>query len=61
MFEPALLKKISSARDLEMGIPEAIISSIMKVDEKYHDELLGNIVLNGGNMMFRGMAERLVE
>ena len=44
-----------------MGIPEAIISSVMKVDEKYHDDLLGNIVLNGGNMMFRVMAERLVE
>ena len=44
-----------------MGIPEAIISSVMNVDESYHDELLGNVVLNGSNMMFPGLAQRLAK
>lgn len=42
-----------------MGVHEAIFSSVMNINDKYHDDLLGNIVLNGGNMMFPGMTERL--
>ena len=42
------------------GLSEAIYLAIEDVDPAYHTLLYGNIVLGGGNCMFPGMGERIV-
>ena len=42
-----------------MNIPQAIIYSIQLIDKVHWDELLGHIVLSGGNLSYSGFEERL--
>merc|ERR1712226_560029 len=39
------------------GLTEAIIEALNKCNESHHEELLGNIVLGGGNTLFMGLEE----
>lgn len=41
------------------GIDHMVANAVKACDEELHTELLGNVVLSGGSMMFAGMAERL--
>ena len=41
------------------GVHEVLHTSIVKCDVDVRKDLYGNIVLSGGNTMFRGMPERL--
>ena len=53
MFQPQLL-------GMEMpGIHETTFSSIMKCDVDIRKDLYYNIVLSGGNSMFKGLSERM--
>jgi actin-related protein len=46
--------------DLEMdGVAESTFQAIMKCDADIHNGLFANIVLSGGNTMFRGFSERM--
>jgi len=41
------------------GIHQSLHRSVMRTDVDVREELFGNIILNGGSTMFRGLAERL--
>jgi actin beta/gamma 1 len=43
------------------GIHELIVNSIRKCDPSIRDELYSNIILSGGNTMFKGLQERLTK
>ncbi len=53
MFVPVL-----TGRDI-FGIHELTYYSITRCDMEIRNILFGNIILSGGNTMFKGMAERL--
>jgi actin-related protein 6 len=42
-----------------MGIVEAIVESIRCCPSELHEPLYGNVVLIGGNVLFRGFKERV--
>lgn len=56
MFNPQLAyeAKMKISKGM-IGIHEAIISSIMNTDESFHKQLMNNIVLSGGNTLFKGL------
>ena len=53
LFQPSLLHMQCT------GIHKTCYESIMKYDSDIWEELYGNIVLSGGNTMFRGIADRM--
>jgi len=55
LFNPKLMKKETE----EDGLSNMIYKSIMQSDADLREDLLGNIVLNGGNMMFKGIEQRI--
>jgi len=57
MFNPNILE-MDEYKTCD-GIDKMVYDSIMKCDEEIHEELFGNIILNGGNMTFKGMDDRL--
>lgn len=68
LFQPRLLQNdismtttasTAAGASIKMGIAEYTFHSISKCDSNLHAELFQNILLSGGNTMFRGMKERL--
>eukprot|EP00485_Elphidium_margaritaceum_P007337 CAMPEP_0202685804 /NCGR_PEP_ID=MMETSP1385-20130828/1651_1 /ASSEMBLY_ACC=CAM_ASM_000861 /TAXON_ID=933848 /ORGANISM="Elphidium margaritaceum" /LENGTH=432 /DNA_ID=CAMNT_0049340257 /DNA_START=43 /DNA_END=1341 /DNA_ORIENTATION=+ len=57
MFAPHLLRN-DDYKTCE-GVHQMMHDSILKCPDQLHAELFENIVLNGGNSMFRGMDDRL--
>merc|ERR1712087_664980 len=55
LFQPSLIGKEAS------GIHEQVFQSIMKCDLDIRKDLYSNVVLSGGNTMFKGIAERIVK
>ncbi|CAG8704311.1 2914_t:CDS:2, partial [Cetraspora pellucida] len=53
LFQPSLLNIEGG------GIHQIINDSIMKCDDKFHKDLLSNIVLSGGNTMYPGITDRI--
>ena len=43
------------------GIHHMVYDSIMKCHKNLREQMFGNIVLNGGNMAFKGMDDRLMK
>lgn len=41
------------------GVDEMVSNAVEKCDSDLHADLLGNVILSGGSMMFSGMSERL--
>ncbi|XP_028156816.1 actin-related protein 6 [Ostrinia furnacalis] len=56
---PELLFHPSDVGIPQMGIPEAIMNSIEACPEENMENLLGNIVLYGGNALFPGFRDRV--
>ena len=59
MFNPTMInaEKYKSSK----GIHEMLYSSILKCDKDIQYDLFQNIVLSGGNMIFKGMDDRLTK
>ena len=57
LFEPSLFKKFDDD-DIE-GIAKLCINSIKDCDESIRKDLSRNIILSGGNTLYRGLPERL--
>eukprot|EP01084_Bolivina_argentea_P226432 382505_1 len=57
LFKPKLIDKYK----YYCGIHEMLYQSVMKCDVDIRKDLFNNIVLCGGNMMFKGIDERLFE
>ena len=55
LFNPKLMRMETE----EDGLSNMIYKSIMQSDADLREDLLGNIVLNGGNMMFKGIEQRI--
>ena len=55
LFEPSLFKEFD---DIE-GIAKLCINSIKDCDESIRKDLSRNIILSGGNTLYRGLPERL--
>ncbi len=53
MFQPAMLGYNI------MNIPQAIINCLKAISNEYWPDLIGNIVLSGGNMSYNGFEERI--
>ncbi|XP_069501650.1 actin, cytoplasmic 1-like [Ambystoma mexicanum] len=53
LFQPSFLGMASC------GIHETTYNSIMKCDDKIHQQLFANIVLSGGSSMYPGIADRM--
>ncbi|TSK28083.1 Actin-related protein 6 [Bagarius yarrelli] len=56
---PEMLFHPSDIGIQEMGIPEAIITSISKMPEEMQPHFFKNIVLTGGNTLFPGFRDRV--
>jgi actin-related protein len=54
LFKPQLFGRETA------GVHEMIFNSVMKSDESIRQQLLNNIVLEGGNTVFPGFSERLL-
>ena len=56
---PELLFSPSNIGISQMGIAEAIVHSVSLTPSEMHPHLYSNILLTGGNCMFRGMKSRI--
>merc|ERR1712154_331662 len=54
-----LLCEYAAPASDNIGIHQMIADSINRVDKEYRNEMWQNVVLAGGNTMFKGIADRL--
>ena len=59
LFRPSLLGLHENDGLLGKGVDEHVYDAIMKCPSELHSKLFSNVLLSGGNTMFKGFAERL--